>query len=241
MLVKQTKIAHLGVSSCYTWRPLHVGVVLRGLRKLQRRESMKNLVLGAAALMVAAGAAHGVIIESEMNDSPASANFVGAFGPPGGSVLVDGTITGGGAGIAGDVDWFSFTIGGTATVVTSVFSLDNGLADSELWLVAGDGTTIIAYNDDGNPGGGAGGMSSLITIGLAPGNYFLALSGWDDGGFANSLPDGFNGSSSPAAGGGVGHGENFTYKLLLGFNVVPTPGAAALMGLGALAAGRRRR
>jgi uncharacterized protein (TIGR03382 family) len=202
---------------------------------------MKNCIVGACALAVAASAAHAVIIESEMNNTPGSANFVGAFGPPGGSVLVDGTITGGGAGIAGDVDWFSFSIGGTATVVTSVFSLDNGFADSELWLVAADGSTILAYNDDGNPGGGSGGMSSLITIGLAPGNYFLALSGWDDGGAGNVIPDGFNGSASPAAGAGVGHGENFTYKLLLGFNVIPTPGAAALVGLGALAAGRRRR
>lgn len=199
-------------------------------------------VLALASLAIVAGSAQaGILNETEVNNTPALANPVGVFNVPGGSVLVDGTITGGGAGIAGDVDWFSFTIGGTATMVTSVFSLDNGFADSEVWLVAADGTTILGYNDDGNPGGGSGGMSSLLTLGLAPGNYYLALSGWDDGGAFNTLPDGFNGSAAPAPGGGVGHGENFTYKLLLGFNVVPTPGALALMGMGGLVAARRRR
>jgi hypothetical protein len=199
-------------------------------------------VLALASLAIVAGSAQaGTLNETEVNNTPALANPVGVFNVPGGSVLVNGTMTGGGAGIAGDVDWFSFTIGGTATMVTSVFSLDNGFADSEVWLVAADGTTILGYNDDGNPGGGSGGMSSLLTLGLAPGNYYLALSGWDDGGAFNTLPDGFNGSAAPAPGAGVGHGENFTYTLLLGFNVVPTPGALALMGMGGMLAARRRR
>ncbi len=203
---------------------------------------MKSFVLGAAALALVAGAAQAnLIVETEANNSPALANFVGTYNFPGGSVLVDGTITGGGVGIAGDVDWFAFTVGGTSVMATSVFSLDNGFADSEIWLVAADGTTILGYNDDGNPGGGSGGMSSLLALNLAPGNYYLALSGWDDGGAVNSIPDGFNGSNPPAPGAGVGHGENFTYKLLIGFNVVPTPGALALMGVGGLAMARRRR
>jgi hypothetical protein len=203
---------------------------------------MKQFVLSAAALALVAGAAQAsLIVETESNNSPSTANSIGTFNVPGGSVLVDGTITGGGIGIAGDVDWFSFTVGGTAVMATSVFSLDNGLADSEVWLVAADGTTILGYNDDGNPGGGAGGMSSLLALNLAPGTYYLALSGWDDGGSANTIPDGFNGSNAPAPGAGVGHGENFTYKLLVGFNVIPTPGALALMGMGGLMAARRRR
>lgn len=202
---------------------------------------MKTFLGVAALALFAGGASASIMNEAESNNTFGSANPAGTYNVPGGSMLIDGTITGGGVGIAGDVDWFSFTVGGTATMVTSVFSLDNGFADSEVWLVAGDGTTILGYNDDGNPGGGSGGMSSLLTIGLAPGNYYLALSGWDDGGAANSLPDGFNGSSAPAPGAGVGHGENFTYKLLLGFNVVPTPGALALMGMGGLLAARRRR
>ncbi len=202
---------------------------------------MKSFVLSAAAIAACAGFAHAsLIVETESNNTAATANNIGSFGVPGGSVLVDGTITPGGLGIAGDVDWFRFTVGGTATVVTSVFSLDNNRADSELWLVAGNGTTILAYNDDGNPGGGSGGMSSLIRLNLAPGNYYLALSGFNDGGIPNNLPDGFNGGGMPGPG-AEGHGENFTYKLLVGFNIVPTPGAIALFGIGGMMAARRRR
>lgn len=203
---------------------------------------MKTVALGAIALALAAGiASASLIVETESNNTAATANNIGSFGVPGGSVLVDGTITGGGAEIRGDVDWFAFTVSGTATVVTSVFSLDNGFADSELWLVGGDGTTIIAYNDDGNPGGGSGGMSSLLQLSLAPGNYYLALSGFNDGGFFNNLPDGWNGSAPVVNGNGTGHGENFTYKLLVGFNIVPSPGALALIGLGGAVIARRRR
>jgi hypothetical protein len=202
---------------------------------------MKSFVLSAAAIAACASFAHAsLIVETESNNSAATANSIGSFGVPGGSVLVDGTITGGGVGIAGDVDWFRFTVGGTATVVTSVFSLDNTIADSELWLVASNGTTILAYNDDGNPGGGSNGMSSLIQLNLAPGDYYLALSGFNDGGMANNLPDGFNGSGVPGPA-AEGHGENFTYKLLVGFNVVPTPGAIALFGMGGIVVARRRR
>jgi hypothetical protein len=202
---------------------------------------MKSFVLSVAALAACAGVASAnLIVETESNNSAATANNIGSFGVPGGSVLVDGTITGGGLSIAGDVDWFRFTVGGTSTVVTSVFSLDNTAADSELWLVAGDGTTVLAYNDDGNSGGGATGMSSLLSLNLAPGNYYLALSGFDDGGVTNVLPDGFNGGAAPGPT-TSGHGENFTYKLLVGFNIVPSPGALALLGAGGMLAVRRRR
>jgi hypothetical protein len=201
----------------------------------------KSFALSALALAVCAGfASANPIIESESNNTAATANFVGAFGVPGGSVLIDGTITSGGPAIAGDVDWFRFTVGGTTTVVTSVFSLDNAFADSELWLVAADGTTILDYNDDGNTGGG-GRMSSLMEIGLAPGSYYLALSGFNDGGALNTIPDGFVGSNPPPPGGGQGHGQNFTYNLLIGFNIVPSPAAIALFGMGGLAMTRRRR
>jgi uncharacterized protein (TIGR03382 family) len=38
-----------------------------------------------------------------------------------------------------------------------------------------------------------------------------------------------------------GHTQSFDYKFVVGFNVVPTPGAAALLGLGGLMLARRRR
>ncbi|MCU0688141.1 MAG: PPC domain-containing protein [Phycisphaerales bacterium] len=202
----------------------------------------KIFAMSVAAMALAAGTANaGLILETESNNSAATANNIGTFNVPGGSVLVDGTITPGSIGQAGDVDWFRFTVGGTATVVASIFSLNNVNADSELWLIGSDGTTILAYNDDGNVNGGSGNMSSLIQANLAPGNYFLVISGFNDGGASNNLPDGFVGDAAPVPGQTSGHTQNFDYKFIVGFNVIPTPGAAALLGLGGLAMARRRR
>jgi hypothetical protein len=211
-----------------------------------------KIAMGILALAAAAGTASASLyVEQEGNNSAGTANNLNQvngnlpFTLPGGSILVDGSVTGGGANIAGDVDWFSFTIANTASnVVASIFSLNNTQADSEIYLIAGDGTTIIAFNDDGNPGGGSGFMSSLITANLAAGTYFLVVTGDNDSGTTvgtPALPDGWNGGAAPVQGQGVGHGENFDYKFLVGFNIIPTPGATALLGLGALAAGRRRR
>ncbi len=204
---------------------------------------MKNLIalsaLGIAALVGSANG--GLILESETNNTAGTANPLGTFNIPGGSILIDGSITPGAVGQAGDVDWFSFTVGGSATVVASIFSLNNVTADSELWLVGSDGTTILAYNDDGNTNGGSSTVSSLIQATLAPGSYFLVISGFNDGGTLNTLPDGFVGDGTPVPGQTPGHTQNFDYKFIVGFNVIPTPGAAALLGLGGLAMARRRR
>jgi uncharacterized protein (TIGR03382 family) len=209
---------------------------------------MKSVIIASLGLAALAGTANAsIFFESEGNNSAGTANAIPqAFNIPGGSVLIDGSITGGGANLAGDVDWFQFTVTGTATVVASIFSLNNTSADSELYLVSGDGTTILAFNDDGNQNGGSNLMSSLIQASLAPGNYYLVVTGDNDAGVngngpALALPDGFDGAAAPVQGQGRGHGENFDYKFLVGFNVIPTPGAAAILGLGALAMGRRRR
>jgi hypothetical protein len=202
------------------------------------------VALGVFALVAAAGTANaGLVLESEPNNTAATANPIGTFNIPGGSVLIDGTITPGtlqqqtGApGTPGDVDWFTFTVTGISTVVASIFSLNNTTADSQLWLVSGNGTTILAFNDNGNPGGGSPGMSSLIQFNLTAGTYFLAVSGFNDGN-ATNLPDGFAGNTTQLS----GHTQSFDYKFLVGFNVIPTPGATALLGLGALAIARRRR
>jgi hypothetical protein len=209
----------------------------------------KMLTLSVLGLSALAGTAQaGLIVETESNNTPGTANFIGAYNTPGGSILIDGSITPGTAqsqtgapGLAGDVDWFRFTVGGTATVVASIFSLNNTSADSELWLVGSNGTTILAYNDDGNPGGGSPRMSSLIQANLAPGTYFLAISGYNSAtnasdGNATRLPDGYAGATQL-----TGHNQNFDYKFIVGFNVIPTPGAAALLGLGGLTMARRRR
>lgn len=193
---------------------------------------MSKAVIASAALAFLAGTAHGAIyVESELNNTPATANFVGLYGPPGDSILIDGTLA------PGDVDWFVFTVTGPTTFVASIFSLNNPLADSMLILVDAAGG-ILAFNDDGNPGGGSPYMSSLAPILLGPGTYYLGVAGYNDLGLGLGgpfLPDGINNAT------GAPHTQDFDYKLIVGLNITPAPGAAALLGMAGLVASRRRR
>jgi hypothetical protein len=216
----------------------------------------KILAMTLVSLASAAGTANAsLVLESEPNNTAATADPIGTFNIPGGSIVIDGTITPGTLGTpgtpgtAGDVDWFSFTVRGSTMVVASIYSLNLGATgNSELWLVDSSGT-VLAFNDDGNPGGGQF-MSSIFNLTLAPGDYFLVVSGDNDSGAttggttltgpdaaAVALPDGFEGATTQVD----GHTQSFDYKFVIGFNVVPTPGAAALLGLGGLMLARRRR
>ncbi len=205
-----------------------------------------KIALTALAIAAAAGAANAsIFFETEGNNTMGTANFIGTFGAPGEGILVDGAITPGtlqsptGApGTAGDVDWFCFTVTGNTTFVASIFAIINsGTAspDSQLILTDAQGN-ILAFDDDSN----VGFMSSLNTISLGAGTYYIGVTGYNDlniGGTGGvQLPDGFTGATQLS-----GHTENWTYKLIIGLNIVPTPGAAALLGLGGLVAGRRRR
>lgn len=190
-----------------------------------------KIALTALMLAGAAGAANAAIIfESESNNTIATANPLGTYSAPGDGILVDGSITPGAQGVAGDVDWFSFTVTGPTTLVASIFALSGANQDSMLILVDSGGN-ILASDDDDN----VGLMSSLDPIVLAAGTYYIGVTGWNDLGSPVSIPDGFNGTT------GIGHSAEFVYKLVIGLNIVPTPGTAALLGLGVLAAGRRRR
>lgn len=206
-----------------------------------------KIAISALVLAAAAGAANAsIFFETEANNTMATANFVGAFGAPGEGILIDGSITPGTSGstgqpgTAGDVDWFSFTVTGQTTFVASIFAIINsngpgvGIPDSQLILTDAAGN-ILAADDDEN----VGFMSSLNTITLAAGTYHIGVTGYNDMdlGFSGPiLPDGFDGTTQIN-----GHEQNWTYKLIIGLNIVPTPGAAALLGLGGLAASRRRR
>ena len=178
---------------------------------------------GIAAFAVAANA--GLITEFESNDTLATANDAGLIGPPGGSLLIDGTIT------EGDVDWFSFTLTGDLTFGgAAVFSSAAG-ADGQLMLVDSMGS-IIAFDDDSNIS-----LQPSITFGpLNAGTYFIGVSAFPDVGFGETptLFDGLDAS-------GAAHQENFAYKLIIGVNLIPAPGALALGGMGGLMMARRRR
>jgi len=201
-----------------------------------------KIALTAAVIAGLAGAANAAIVfETENNNTMGSANFLGSYSAPGEGILVDGAITPGtlqsptGApGTPGDVDWFSFTVTGNTTFVASIFAIiNNGTSTPDSMLVLTDAAgNILANDDDSN----VGNMSSLDTIILGAGTYFVGVTGYNDTAGGTVLPDGWNGTTQLS-----GHTENWTYKLIIGLNIVPTPGAAALLGLGGLVAGRRRR
>lgn len=201
-----------------------------------------KIAMSALVVAALAGAANAsIVFETENNNTMGAANFLGTFSAPGEGVLVDGAITPGTAqaptgapGTPGDVDWFSFTVTGQTTFVASIFAIiNNGTNTPDSMLVLTDAQgNILANDDDSN----VGNMSSLDTIVLNAGTYFIGVTGYNDTANGTALPDGYTGTTQLS-----GHTENWTYKLIIGLNIVPTPGAAALLGLGGLVAGRRRR
>lgn len=191
---------------------------------------MRRTLLPLAALAAAATPALAQVVESEPNNTPALADFLGTF-TGADAVIAEGLITPGDAALdlPGDVDLYAFTINFEAHIFASVFNIGAPGADAQLALL--DGMGILAADEDS----GLDGFPSLQFT-LAPGSYFLAVTGANDLGFPGppTFPDGRNPDQSP-------HLESFDYKLVVGFSVVPAPSAAALLGLGGLVAARRRR
>lgn len=183
---------------------------------------MSTKVMLATLAMVAGAASAQFFSEVESNNTLGTANFVGTFSQPGGSVLIDGSIT------VGDVDWFSFTLTDVASLaVFAGFSSGSG-ADGVMQLVNSSGV-VIAFDDDS----GIGLMPALQVASLAAGTYYIGMSGFGDAGISSvGTTNVFD---------GLGHQQNFVYKLTIGVTVIPAPGAMALLGLGGLVATRRRR
>ncbi len=183
---------------------------------------MSTKVMLATLAMVAGAASAQFFSEVESNNTLGTANFVGSFSQPGGSVLIDGTIT------VGDVDWFSFTLTDVASLAVFAGFSNSSSADGVMQLVDSSGV-VIAFDDDS----GIGFMPALQVASLAAGTYYIGMSGFGDAGSSSvGTTNVFD---------GLGHQENFAYKLTLGVTVIPAPGAMALLGLGGLVATRRRR
>ncbi|MBL0921203.1 MAG: PPC domain-containing protein [Phycisphaerales bacterium] len=189
---------------------------------------MKSVFTVGALAALCGVAQGGVFFEFGSNDTPATANDLGTITDPGGSVLVDGSIT------PGDVDWFAITFTGPTELVMSIFSLSFGANDNSQLMVLDSNFNIIGFDDDSN----IGLMSSVQLSGLAAGTYYIGVSGSDDAGVAGggspTIFDGFDDSGAP-------HSQNWVYKLIIGANVVPAPGGVAMLGLAGLAGLRRRR
>ena len=181
---------------------------------------MKMILLCTVA--ACAGATHaGFFSEFENNNTLALANYLGSIGAPGGSFVIEGSIG------DSDVDWFSFTLDNDASLsFFSVFGSNNG--DGVMQIVAAGGD-VIAFDDDS----GVGFMPALQIENLTAGTYYIGLSGFDD------VDD--TSVASDELADGIGHNQNFTYKLNAGFSVVPAPGAVALFGMGGIMMTKRRR
>lgn len=181
---------------------------------------MKIMTLGLAAIASVANAG-GFFSETEDNNSLALANNLGNFDTPGGSIAIDGVLS------EGDVDWYSFTLDNAASLsFFAAFSAGNG--DGVMQVVSAGGD-VIAFDDDS----GLGLMPAIQLASLDAGTYYIGFSGFGD--VDSSSVD------SDELADGLGHDENFGYKLSVGFSIVPAPGALALMGMGGLMMARRRR
>lgn len=183
---------------------------------------MKTVIVGTTLLALSASAqAGGFFSEIEDNNSIATANDLGLFSAPGGSVAIDATLG------DADVDWYSFTLDNTASLsFFAAFAAGDG--DGLMQIVTGGGD-VIAFDDDS----GVGLMPAIQLDDLAAGTYYIGFSGYEDVDATSVDTDELVD--------GIGHSENFTYKLSVGFSIVPAPGALALFGAGGLLVTRRRR
>ncbi|MDX2131636.1 MAG: hypothetical protein SFY69_06265 [Planctomycetota bacterium] len=152
-----------------------------------------------------------------------------------------------GSHVAGGLDFFTFSLGGPVANIGDYlnikmkFGATGGMTDTEIALYDGNGN-LVATDDDGftgfasmltfgasDPLAGAGGDVSLPGangLSLAAGNYTLVTGGF------NTVFGATIGQITPGTNAG-------TYSLEI--TSVPTPGALALLGVGGLLAGRRRR
>lgn len=178
-------------------------------------------LLAITAVALAATTATAALVESEPNNTLATADVVpGAVFAASGGFAFDGSIG------TGDVDYITLgtTLNAGDFVVASVFenfvptSLPTILPDSIMALFDAAGNEIDFDDDDG-----PGTLSSFGVVIPATGTYTIAISGFGDRNFD-----------------GIGHSENFSYKLIVGVNRIPEPATLGLLA-GAAVLGLRRR
>ncbi|MCA8975890.1 MAG: PPC domain-containing protein, partial [Planctomycetes bacterium] len=123
---------------------------------------MNKLILAALPLLANGLLAQGTP-EVEPNATAATATPIspGAQG--------DGAI-----GLAGDTDYWKITLASAADLRCWINpGIGTALANSDLTLIASDGTTEIEFNDDATAP--ASWLSAIVSGGLAPGDYYLRV------------------------------------------------------------------
>jgi hypothetical protein len=171
------------------------------------------LVTALAGLAIVPAANAAVILEVEGNNASSAAQVLPEFNAPGDSVLIDGGLT------PDDVDYYAITVSGPAQIVASIFGRPNSAAGDTIMALFNSAGAEIAFDDDSGVN-----LYSSLEANVPAGTYFLAVSGVGDRNFD-----------------GLGHNQNLLYKLIIGANVIPTPGTLALAGMGGLIVARRRR
>ncbi len=124
----------------------------------------------------------------------------------------------------GEVEFFEFDYDGTSDFAISTAGTDlDPSNDTELALYDSSGAVVLTNDDSGTL------LSALVVSGgdLDAGTYFLAA-----GGFNTTFGDDFQATSTSVNSGPL---------TITGLSVVPEPTSLALLGLGGLAALRRRR
>ena len=200
---------------------------------------MKN-VLAIAALVAAAGTVANGQIFNEIGDATDVL--------PGQSVT-NGTLQIVGFNGGGDNDVFAFNWSGGDLVIDA---RDAGF-DTQLHLFDYSGNGIGENDDSVNYG-----LNSEIALTLAAGNYLIGITSFNndalDGaalpifGFTNTFSanngnfiQGPEGNGTLAAWDGLSDGGDYNIYFSSAVNAIPAPGAMALLGLGGIAAIRRRR
>jgi hypothetical protein len=161
--------------------------------------------------------------------TPPAATNLGTF-----ANTVNNPLTANGTLAAGEIKWFKFNVASAIGAgnlyewlqINTNGSTLSGTNDTEIGLFNAGGD-LLAQDDDGGDGFlsllqyGNGGLAGA---GLAAGEYYLAV-----GAFNTTFSGGFGATSTSL--------DTGSFQI----NLIPAPGAMALLGLGGLIVGRRRR
>lgn len=201
---------------------------------------MPRALFAIAGLLVSVPAFAAPVLEAETNNTFATANILtaaeqAAFAGSN-SFVFDGVLTGGVVGgPPADVDWVSFTLPTAGYLTAGLYGIPNSLTgDTIMGLFDSSGTWITADDDDN-----IAAWPSFEAL-LGAGQYYIVIGHFGDAATSvASTPADWNGLN--ANGAPISVASPLQYKLVVGFNAIPTPGCAALLGIGSLAMARRRR